>query len=116
MSSYQAASSGDGVQAESILRFMTAMEFANEVASKIDWIAQPWVAAGALTVIDGQVKSAGKTTFVTHMCRAILDGLPFMDEPTIKTPILYLTEQPSTSFREALERADLLEREDFHIL
>ena len=44
----------------------------------------------------------------------MLDGTPFLDLRTRKVPaILYLTEQPDASFREALERADLLSRENF---
>jgi hypothetical protein len=39
-----------------------------------------------------------------------------MGEPTRQSPVVYLTEQPLTSFREALRRADLLEREDFRVL
>src|SRR4029077_18773682 len=33
-----------------------------------------------------------------------------------KTPTVYLTEQPAVSFRQAMERADLLGRDDFHVL
>jgi hypothetical protein len=51
-----------------------------------------------------------------HLSRAVLDGNPFMGEPTAASPVVYLTEQPLTSFREALRRADLLERDDFHVL
>ena len=47
------------------------------------------------------------------MARAILDGADFMGQPTTKSAVIYLTEQPPASFRVALERADLLSREDF---
>jgi RecA-family ATPase len=58
----------------------------------------------------------GKTSTLMSACAAIVDGLPFLDQPTHKTKVLYLTEQPDTSFREAMERAGLLGREDFHVL
>ena len=50
------------------------------------------------------------------MSRKVLDGQPFMGKPTTKTPVVYLTEQNNPSFRAALARADLLDRQDFHVL
>jgi hypothetical protein len=41
---------------------------------------------------------------------------PFMGEPTLKSTVVYLSEQPPASFREALKRAGLLEREDLVVL
>ena len=53
---------------------------------------------------------------MTHLARAFLDGTEFMGQPTTKTPVVYLTEQPPAFFRVALERADLLDREDLAVL
>jgi hypothetical protein len=66
--------------------------------------------------VDGKIKAAGKTTFVTNLCRMVLDGLPFLGTPTHRTGVVYLTEQPPSSFREALRRADLLGRDDLMVL
>jgi len=96
------------------LPFRTARQIADETPDKIDWVSKPYVAFGAITEVDGKVKLAGKSTWTTHLCRAVLDGLPFMGEPTTKTPIVYLTEQPPASWRLTLERAGLLGRDDFH--
>jgi hypothetical protein len=82
----------------------------------VPWVARPWVARGAITEIDGKVKAAGKTTWALAMTRCVLDGALFMGEPTIRGPVVYLSEQPDTSLREALRRAGLLERDDLHIL
>jgi protein gp37 len=112
----QSIPAGDGVRAQTTLEFRTAAQIAAESPAAVEWIARPWISKGAITEVDGQVKAAGKTTWLTHMCRAILDGTEFMGEPTIKTPILYLTEQPQTSFRVALERAGLLGRKDLIVL
>ena len=49
--------------------------------------------------IKGKAKAGGKTTFVTHLCRKVLDGEPFMDLPTSKTGVAYLSEQSATTFR-----------------
>jgi DNA primase len=106
----------DEEAAESKLRFRTAAEIAAETPAQVDWAAKPWVAFGALTEIAGKVKAAGKTTFVSYVVRAVLDGLPFMGERTTKTPVVWLTEQSDASFREALRRADLLDRDDLVVL
>ena len=103
-------------RAERILPFRTAREFAAATPSDVDWIARPYVAAGAITGVEGKIKIAGKTTLVTHLCRAVLDGRPFLGRPTKRAGVVYLTEQPASSLREALRRADLLERDDFTIL
>lgn len=105
----------DGVRAVKSLRFQTAAEIASATPEQIDWIVRPWVAAGSITEIDAKVK-AGKTTLVMDMIRAALDGLPFMGESTRKGPVVYLTEQPVSSFRQALERSGLLGRDDLSML
>jgi hypothetical protein len=106
----------DRVWAERKLIFQTAAEIANGTSQNVDWIAYPWVAAGSMTEVVGKIKTAGKTTWVTHMVRAVLDGIPFMGGRTNQTPVVYLTEQQAPSFRQALGRADLLHREDLYVL
>lgn len=106
----------NGVADERILRFKTAKELAEETPAVTEWIARPWVAKGTITEVDGKIKAGGKTTWITYMAGKILDGEPFMGEPTTRTSAVFLTEQPPASFRKALERAQLLEREDLLIL
>jgi hypothetical protein len=72
-------------------------------------------AKGAITELGAKVK-AGKTTLVAAMVRAVLEGVTFLGQPTMRTPVVYLTEQPAVSFRQAMERADLLGRNDFIVL
>jgi len=98
------------------LRFLTAADIANETAEVVQWVAEPYVASGSITELDGKIKAAGKTTWLLAMCRKVLDGQDFMGYPTSKTPVVYLTEQNRSSFREALRRADLLSRTDFTVL
>ncbi len=114
--SFYSSAYKEGIADERILRFKTAKEVAEETPAEVEWVARPWVAKGAITEVDGKIKAGGKTTWVTHMVRNSLDGEPFMGEPTTKTKIVYLTEQSPASFRKALERAHLLEREDMLIL
>ena len=98
------------------LPFRTAAEIERETPPEVNWVARPWVAEGALTELDGKIKLSGKTTFALHMARAVVGGIPFMGQPTRKTPVVYLTEQNPTSFRQAMNRAGLLGREDFVVL
>ncbi len=110
------AASKKEVPAERKLRFRTAKELASETPAEVEWLVRPWIAAGSITEVDGKIKKAGKTTWVTHLIRSQLDGTSFMGEPTTKSPVVYLTEQPDSSFREALKRAELLDRHDLYIL
>jgi hypothetical protein len=95
--------------------FTTARAVAESTPEQAEWVSRPWVAMGGITEIAGPIKG-GKTTWKLAMCRCVLDGLDFMGYPTMRGPVVYLTEQPAASFREGLRRADLLERDDFHIL
>ena len=97
----------DEVPAERNIRFKTAKEIATETPSETQWYAKGWVAAAAITEVDGKIKAAGKTTWIFHMGRCVLDGEPFMGMPTARTPIVCLTEQQPASFRKVLERAGL---------
>ena len=104
------------VEAERNLRFRTAAEIADETPSKPNWITKPWVAPKTVTAVDGKPKAAGKTTWLLRLIRCVLGGERFMGQPTTKTPVVYLTEEGEATFREALDRADLLGRHDLHVL
>lgn len=98
------------------LEFLSARDIATRTSEKPDWIWKPYVIKGGITEITGKIKSAGKTTLVTHACRQVLNGGYFLGYPMATTGVMYLTEQTEGSFREALRRADLLDREDFYVL
>jgi hypothetical protein len=98
-----------------ILVFKTGVELAASSDEQISWIAQGYAAKGAITELGAKVKS-GKTTLVMAMVRAVVGGTDFLGHPTLKTPVVYLTEQPGVSFRQAMERADLHGRDDFIVL
>ncbi len=104
-----------GVPSERILNWTTAAKTVRAAPAVVLWIARWWIAAGALTELDGRIKG-GKTSWLLALIRAVLDGLDFMGEPTTKTPAVYLTEQPPTSFAEQLKLAGLGNREDLHVL
>lgn len=85
--------------------FRTAADLAEE-ADAPEFVVKPYILAGAVTELVAKIK-AGKTTYVLGeiVRQAIQRG-----------PVVYLTEQPSTSFRVALERAGLLGAEHLHVL
>jgi hypothetical protein len=97
------------------LRFRTAHEIAAATSDEVEFAAA-FLAFGAITELDGKPKAAGKTTFVLELVRAVLDGATFLDRPTVKGPVVMLTEQPDASLKAALVRAGLTEREDFLLL
>lgn len=110
-----AAPKGSGKAART-LPFRTALEIARTTPIEVLWLVVGFLVVGAATELIGKIKLAGKTTFISRMVRCVVDGLPFLGQPTVATPVVWLTEQPASSFRETLKRADLLDRDDVHIL
>lgn len=95
--------------------FHTARELAARTPPRVPWIANPYVAKGTITELSGKLKSSGKTTFLMHLVAAVLNGGDFLGHPTVKTKVVYLTEERETTLRQALERAGLQDREDLLI-
>lgn len=97
------------------LAFRSGRELVAEAPADVDYIARPWSALGTITELDGKPKSAGKTTWLLHLIQAILDGRPFLGEPTRRTPVVLLTEQSRASIAPTL-RALGLDRDDLSLL
>lgn len=107
----------DVVPAESFsLAFRTAEQIGEETPEEPRWLVHGLIAEGAITEIAGKIKSSGKTTFLFGVCAAILGDRHFAGRRTARTPIVYLSEQPDASLREALDRAQLLHCTDLHVL
>jgi hypothetical protein len=95
--------------------WMTGPELAT-AATDTAWIAPNLIPLGASIQLDGQVKD-GKTTFVNALVRACCtDGGMFLDEPVMRTPVVFLSEQGVVSSRYQARQAGLLELPDFHIM
>jgi DnaB-like helicase N terminal domain/AAA domain len=103
------------VEEKRILSFRTAADYADPDGRGVDWVVRGLVAKGAITELGAKIK-AGKTTLVLALVRAVLETGDFLSLPTSKTPVVFLTEQPAASFRQALERAGLNGRKDLSIL
>ena len=104
------------VQGEKSELFETAATFAQAAPVATKWVAKPWIPAGGMTEMVGKIKASGKTTFALAITRAVLEGVPFLNQPCSKSPVVYLTEQPESSLREALQKADLLHRNDLFLM
>ena len=94
----------------------TAEEIGALALPEIEWIAYPWVAAGCLTELDGKPKRAGKTTWGLAMVSSVVQGQPFLSQPTLETPVVLMSEQNERTLQVALRRANLHECRDLHIV
>ena len=85
--------------------FRTAKELA-EAAERVNWMIRGYVALGAVTELTGKAKLAGKTTLLAHWVNCLLDGGRCFNEKVPKTPVVYLTEQTNSTFREVLRAGE----------
>ena len=95
--------------------FETAAEFAAKAPTTTLWIAPPWIPATGMTELVAKIK-CGKSTLALSMTYAVVNGGLFLDQRCTQSPVVYLTEQPETSLREALQTARLLDSSDLHLL
>jgi hypothetical protein len=65
--------------------------------------------------LDAKAK-AGKSTLLGHLVRAVVEGRPFLDRETARTPVVWLTEEGDRTFRSVIARVGLAERDDVHVL
>ena len=94
------------------LRFYTPRELVTLTLPEPDWLIPGFLAVAAITEVDGKIKAAGKTTLSLFMVRAVLDGIPFLGQPTRQARVIYVTEQQKQTFMDALRRAGLSDRGD----
>ena len=97
------------------LTFTTPMEIAKSTPDTVEWIATGIAARGAITEIVAPPKM-GKTTFVLNTIACLQAGSEFLGQRTENTSVVYLTEQPISSFRPSLSRAQLLHTDRVSIL
>ncbi len=84
------------------LTFLTGTQLAADTPIAWDYLVRPYVALGMIHELDGKPKTAGKTTFLLHLIVAVLDGKPFLGEPTRQTSVVLLTEQTRRSLAPTL--------------
>jgi hypothetical protein len=97
------------------LPLQTAAEICREADDEPAYILHRIAASGSVTLLFGKLKRGGKTTLLLHGIRQCTRGEPFLSQPTRKTPVVYLTEQPPRTFRSQLEAAGLADCKDLHV-
>ena len=97
------------------LPWMTAAELADLVIPEPQYVCRPYIARLLIAQLVGKTKG-GKTEFVRRLVSAVLNGCLFLGEPTVYTPVAYLTEESPASFGPPLIGAGIDGREDLHIL
>ena len=106
---------GEGVRKERIdITWRTGADLLNAASADPPWVVEPYVVAGGITDLAGPPKGAGKTTFATHLSRAVLGGERFLGGGVQRRPVVYLTEETETTFAQAMRRAGLVGCADFH--
>jgi hypothetical protein len=81
-------------------------------------IGVPWLATGALSVLCGASKTAGKSTFVLNLAAHLAAGRPFLDWSLDPQSVVLLSDLPPRTARTRLRRLDLGRgaRERLHVL
>jgi hypothetical protein len=76
------------------------------------------LAAGALTLLTGRPKTAGKSTFVLNLAVHIASGRPFLGRTLSAAPVVLLSDLPARSLRALLSQLDVSEnaRSRLHVL
>ena len=97
------------------MKFVTAADLTARAPEAAPWLVRPWVVRGGVTMVSGKAKLAGKTTWTLHLVKAVLQGEQFLGETAMKGMVIYLTEERTSSFVDALRRTGLAEREDLTI-
>ncbi|NBB87661.1 MAG: AAA family ATPase, partial [Bacteroidetes bacterium] len=76
------------------LPFQRLSALQEEEKAAVRWVAKPWAAEGALTVLVGPAKRGGKSTFVRDFARAVVSGDDILGHATAQHPALILSEDP----------------------
>ena len=105
---------GVGIERKDITWRTGADSSLNAASEAPPWVVEPYVVAGGITDLAGPPKGAGKTTFATHLSRAVIDGERFLGGGVQRGPVVYLTEETETTFAQAMRRAGLVGCADFH--
>jgi RecA-family ATPase len=87
-------------------RFKTPKEMFARGEETITWLIPDFIPANALVSFQSRAK-AGKSTLVFHMIRAMLEGGEFLGNKIEKQKVVYLTEQPRSTFLLQLREAGI---------
>ena|SRR5579859_4863091 len=95
---------------------ISALELFRRPALPVTSYIPGFVYAGSLNLVAGEPK-AGKSTMLLHQMQAVSQGKPFCGVDTVRTNVLYVTEQNEASFRiEAATIRDFTQNGNVYIL
>ena len=94
--------------------WLTGRELGLMEFEPIQFLAYPIVPELSQTLFIGDLK-AGKTTYLMYLVNQVVRGESFLGQPTIQTPVVYLTEQHIRLFAEQAHPG-LFELDDLSIL
>jgi Bifunctional DNA primase/polymerase, N-terminal/Primase C terminal 1 (PriCT-1)/AAA domain len=66
----------------------------------VTWVLPRIAAAGIVTMLSGEWKTAGKTTLLISGAKEVLTGGTFLGEPVAQSPVVYLYEGPASEFNQ----------------
>jgi hypothetical protein len=95
-------------------RFHSIAEITRQSA-ETDWIVKSLIALDALHQLGGKIKS-GKTSLEMALCKAVLTGSPFLNQPTHRGPVVMISEMNGSALTAALTRGGLLGQTDMRIM
>jgi len=75
------------------------------------FLGLPWLVEDGMTLLTGRSKTAGTSTWSTHLAAAVAGGTPFLGHRATVAPVVLLTDRPPTSLRALLQRMDLAARD-----
>jgi DnaB-like helicase N terminal domain/AAA domain len=101
---------------KSSLKIFTASELVALVQEPLEYVAYPFAVRGAVALLDGAAKAAGKTTLILTAVGAASRRELFLNHATMPVPVLYVTEENPRTFRWALDRAGLNSARELHII
>lgn len=84
---------------------VTTRELTELKPEPMDWIVEPILAAGAITMLTGLMKAAGKSTFGKDLATAIACGEDFLGWPTQQGSVIYVTEESPDVFMHSLQES-----------
>ena len=93
-----------------------AKEWAETAYEKPPWAIDRLLVFGAMTDIHSPPKE-GKTTALAYMVKALVNGSEVFGRAAVKTPVVWVTEQPRSSFEpEVLQKVGLQDAADLFLL
>jgi hypothetical protein len=78
--------------------YYTPLEIASATPGGTAWVTRGYFAFGAITELDGKIKSSGKTTLLLEAARCMRAGVDFLGQPTTACKVVYVTEQAPGPF------------------